>query len=311
MDLPFRGTTYYLLMPGIIGFFEFTFMKHRTDLPLERVARLMTEYFHYDLENGQYSEFFGSKTPVTRSLVNENYVPVTSVITSYETAKGIIECSDFGAVGMCFCRNKKNHIGGKCKKGAPIESICISLGTGARFLSRRGFAEFKTKEELIEIIDYAHSLRLTHVTDNIRNKPTFICSCCGCCCEILAGVRIGAYDGVAKTSYIATIDPDFCEYCGDCFIGCNVRAIGLDKNRRPKKRSDRVSTVNTNICLGCGACISSCKKDAISLVTRENPTIPMAKKRELYRTVLKEKGRLTPYVVSRTEKKIKQFISVK
>jgi len=30
MDLPCGDTTYWLLMPGLIGFFEFTFMKRRT-----------------------------------------------------------------------------------------------------------------------------------------------------------------------------------------------------------------------------------------------------------------------------------------
>ena len=46
MDLPYNGTSYYLLMPGLIGFMEFTFMRQRGDLPVERLARLMTEYFH-------------------------------------------------------------------------------------------------------------------------------------------------------------------------------------------------------------------------------------------------------------------------
>ncbi len=46
MDLPYAGTTYYLLMPGLIGFMEFTFMRQRGDLPVERLARLMTEYLH-------------------------------------------------------------------------------------------------------------------------------------------------------------------------------------------------------------------------------------------------------------------------
>ena len=268
MDLPYGGTTYYLLMPGVIGFFEFTFMKHRSDLPLEKVARLMTEYFHQDPENGQISEFFGSKTQLTRSLVYEDHIPVTSVITPYESAKEIIKRSDFGAVGMCYCRHKKHHTGGKCKKEAPMEGICISLGTGARFLSRRGFAEEKTKEELLEIIDYAHSLKLTHITDNVRNKPTFICNCCGCCCEILAGVQMGYYDGVAKSSFIAAIAPDLCDYCGDCFTACNVRAIGLSKDHGYVNLSEHVSAVNKNICLGCGACISACEKNAISLIPR-------------------------------------------
>ncbi|WP_242523438.1 hypothetical protein [Thiocystis minor] len=40
MDLPYAGTTYYLLVPGLIGFMEFTFMRRRTDLPLADLARL-------------------------------------------------------------------------------------------------------------------------------------------------------------------------------------------------------------------------------------------------------------------------------
>ena len=34
MDTTYGGKTYYLLMPGLIGFFEFSFMKQRNDLPV-------------------------------------------------------------------------------------------------------------------------------------------------------------------------------------------------------------------------------------------------------------------------------------
>ena len=53
MDLPYDDTTYYLLMPGLIGFFEFTFMKNRTDLPMDELAKLMSEYLYEDPKNGQ------------------------------------------------------------------------------------------------------------------------------------------------------------------------------------------------------------------------------------------------------------------
>jgi len=309
MDMPYKGTIYYLLMPGVIGFFEFTFMKHRTDLPLEKIAKLMEEYFHEDPENGQLQEFFGSKTQLTRSMVYEEHVPVTSVITSYESTREIIKGADFGAAAMCYCRHKRHHEGKPCKKGVPIEGLCISLGKGAQFLSRRGFAEEKTKEELLDIIDRAHSLNLTHVTDNVRNKPTFICNCCGCCCEIMAGVQAGYYEGVAKTGFIATIDPDLCEYCGTCFTACNIRAIGLDKNRGHTKRSERVSKVKDNICLGCGACISACDNKTISLIPRQNPAIPRGSKRELYKAILKEKGRLRPFIVNGIKKRVRNTLT--
>ena len=38
MDLPYNGRIFYILMPGLIGFFEFTFMKQRQDLPVAELA---------------------------------------------------------------------------------------------------------------------------------------------------------------------------------------------------------------------------------------------------------------------------------
>jgi len=308
MDLPYGDETYYLLMPGLIGFFEFTFMKHRTDLPMEKLARLMREYLYEDPEHGQASEFFGSATPLTRSLVHDQHIPVSSVATTSETAKDIIRSADFGAVSMCYCRHKRQHEGRSCKKGAPVEGICISLGRGSSFLARRGFAEEKTTDELLAIIDLADALNLTHITDNIRNQPSFICNCCGCCCELVRGVQVGYHDGIGKTPYLAWIDPQRCDYCGECFTACNVRAIGLARNGAPPAREDRYAAVKEHICLGCGACISACEQGAISLVPRESrPEIPRTK-RELFKEILREKKRLTPFVISRVRKKARRFL---
>ena len=61
MDLPYSGDTYYLLMPGLIGFMEFTFMRKREDLPMERLAKLMGEKQGQDV----YANSVGEKTPGT------------------------------------------------------------------------------------------------------------------------------------------------------------------------------------------------------------------------------------------------------
>jgi len=310
MDMPYEGTTYYLLLPGLIGFFEFTFMKNRTDLPLKEVADLMTEYLHWDKEKGQAGEFFGSETPLTRSLVYDEHIPTESVVTSYENAREIVKNASYGAAGLCYCRHKKHHENKECRKDAPMENICISLGTGAKFLTRRGFAQEKTKEELLEIIDRSHKLNLTHITDNIRNKPSFICNCCSCCCEIMAGVQAGFHNGVGKTSYIAKVDAEKCDYCAKCFKACNVKGIGLDKTREYGSKDQRVSRVSEEICLGCGACISSCDQDAIVLELREHVVIPPSRKKDLFRQILKEKGRLSPFIVSRAKKKFVRFFRI-
>ncbi len=58
------------------------------------------------------------------------------------------------------------------------------LGEGARFLVRRGFAEERTVERMLHTLEYACSLGLTLVTDNVREQPSFLCNCCRCCCEL-------------------------------------------------------------------------------------------------------------------------------
>ncbi len=302
MDLPYGGTTYYLLLPGLIGFFEFTFMKNRTDLPLEKLARLMSEYLHERPQDGMAKEFFGSKTPLTRTLVYENRIPVTSEITTYENARQIIEQAGYGAVGMCYCRHKKEHLDQRCQKGAPTEGVCIALGTGARFLVRRGFAEEKSTGELLAVLDQARGLNLTHVTDNIRQKPSFICNCCSCCCELMAGVQLGYHEGVAKTPFLATIDARKCNDCGLCFGACNVNAITRSE------AGPCCAAVDEAICLGCGACVSACKRHALALEERSQRYEPPATRKALFRTLLKEKGRLRPFVVSGAKKKLRSLV---
>ena len=308
MDLPYSGTTYYLLMPGLIGFMEFTFMRNRTDLPMKKLATLMTEYLAENGRDGQAGEFFGSKTQLTRTLVYKEHIPTDSRITRYEDAQQIIRDADFCAVTHCYCRHKKEHLGKTCRKGAPVEETCMVLGSGARFLVRRGFAKEKTKEELLDTLAKAKSLNLTHVTDNIRSKPSFLCNCCRCCCELMAGVQMGFQDGLAKTPFIAVIDETRCDYCGDCIKTCNVKCIGLPRERRTSDKSDRRAKIDPEVCLGCSACISVCEKDAIKLVPREDYRIPPKNKGRMFTRILWEKGRLSPFVVSRIKRKLGVFI---
>lgn len=310
MDIPYSGETYYLLVPGLIGFFEFTFMKKRVDIPQERIARLMTEYMHDNSSGrGQGDEVFGSRTQLTRSLVYPEHVPVTSRITTYEDAREIIMAAGYGATGLCFCRHKKEHLGESCGKGAPVEDVCISLGQAARFFVRRGFAVERSADELIAVLDKARQFNLTFVTDNIRQKPSFICSCCRCCCELMAGVQEGFHEGVAKTGFTAVIDPKKCDYCGKCFAACNVKGIALAKGVAFRGKRERFAAVDEKVCLGCGACISACAKGALSMAAADNRRPTPATRRELYRQILKEKGRLAPFVISGIKKRIRGLLS--
>ncbi len=303
MDLPYGDQTYYLLVPGLIGFMEFTFMRRRAQLTAEcsmsDLARLMSEYLHENGRAGQAGEFFGSPTQLTRALVYRDQIPVQSRITDYEDARRIIEQSDFCAVTLCYCRHKKEHLGQSCRKGAPVEDICMVLGEGARFLVRRGFAKEFDKSSMLTKLDQARALGLTHVTDNVREQPSFICNCCRCCCELMAGVQMGFTDGIAKTPFLAEIDPSRCDYCGECLKTCNVKCIGLDDAARARPKTERHAGVDATVCLGCGACIDACERNAIHLVPRPESTIPPVNKGRMFARILWEKRRLWPFIVDR------------
>ena len=300
-DMPYKGVTYYLLIPGLIGFFEFTFMKSRTDIPMDAVARLMAGYLEERGPKGQMNEILGHPTHLTRALTHPDEIPVTAKIASYDDAREIIKNAGFGAVGMCYCRHKKEHQGIKCKRGAPIEGICISLGVAARFLSRRGFMQEKSVDELLDILKTARSYHLTHVTENVREKPSFLCNCCRCCCVLMHGIQMGYADGVGKTPFLAEVDESKCDYCGKCMAACNAKAIGAGIKETGGERH-RVAAVDSSICLGCGACVSTCAPGAISLAPRAGATVPPRTHDGMFGRMMWEKGRLWPLFISRMRK---------
>lgn len=305
-DSTYGGKTYYLLLPGLIGFFELSFMKRRQDLPVEELAQLMHDYLYGDPDKNMGQEFFGAKTPLTRSLVYEEHIPVDSRAETYERAREIVRAASYGAVGMCYCRHKKEHLQQRCDKGAPVEGICISLGSAARFMVRRGFAEERSREELLEVLDRARALRLTHITDNIRNKPSFICNCCSCCCELLGGVRQGFPQGVARTGFTLRVAAETCKGCGLCVKACNVDALQLAGEAGPGRRVE----VLAGHCLGCGACIDACPSGSLSLAAVPGTPLPPADKQALFRQILREKGRLLPFVGHEIGKRLRRFVGL-
>ena len=126
----------------------------------------------------------------------------------------------------------------------------------------------------------------------------------------MAGVQMGFQDGIAKTGFTAVIDPERCDYCGTCFTACNVKAISLAKGRTFATPQDRFAAVREAACLGCGACISACEQGALSLVPADNRRLPPLKKRDLFVRILREKGRLGPFVASHLKKQLRRAFTL-
>ncbi len=93
-------------------------------------------------------------------------------------------------------------------------------------------------------------------------EPQFVggCHCCGCCCTILQGGRMGHLtETVQRSNYRAVKDPKKCTSCGECVRRCQFFAHTFDraKDAQPVYHRDK--------CVGCGACVMGCKFDALHL----------------------------------------------
>jgi NAD-dependent dihydropyrimidine dehydrogenase PreA subunit len=107
---------------------------------------------------------------------------------------------------------------------------------------------------------------------------------------------MGFSEGIAKTPYLAEIDPERCDYCGACLRACNARCIGLAEGARALRKDRRWAQVDPEVCLGCGACVHVCERGALSLVARKKRPRPPRDRNALFARILWDKGRLMPFI---------------
>jgi ferredoxin len=273
------GGAYWLLTPSVVGFIEFSLMKMHRDMPMEKIAGLLEAYERGSL----FKEVFGSATPISRAMVDMD-VPVSSQIMTTSEIERLIRKAGGGTAQACYCRQKKHLLGKPCKI-APREETCFTIGSsGSSFLERRGFGVRISAEEMIARVRALGKLGLIHVTDNIRNKPSFICNCCGCCCGLLSGITEKQLPhAVSPTRYILEIDRARCSGCGACAAKCQIGAVALDGGK---------AWLDALNCLGCGSCVKFCRRSALSLVERTNPPRTPGSETGKFLRIALEKGKL-------------------
>ncbi|MBI5789605.1 MAG: 4Fe-4S binding protein [Candidatus Schekmanbacteria bacterium] len=281
MDFRPGDTHFFILTPTIFGFFEFTFMRLNSDLPLGELAQLMEQAMLREMG----SEFFGSKTPMSRTLIYEKNLPQSKVM-SYEQVSHLIKTAPYLSLQACYCRRKAQHLGRKCT--TPMD-VCMGLGHSADYLVRRGFAQAISVDEMLRVLDKTEELGLVHVSDNVQNEAAFICNCCHCCCELLRGINeFNIIGSVSPTRYMSRIDPAKCNGCGVCIQRCQVRAI--------RQSYGKQAIVDQQRCIGCSVCASFCPQKAIQMADRPHP--PHIPKNQVIRNIkiASEKGRLRHFL---------------
>jgi Pyruvate/2-oxoacid:ferredoxin oxidoreductase delta subunit len=303
---PDTGEKSWLLSPPVVGFFEFSLMRINEAMPQKRLARAFEAYFHGDDTFAR--EIFGHETVIGRALVHETTLNGDlPEVLPYERATALVEDAKDISVSLCFCRHKAEHLNRQCD--TPQE-ICMSLGGGARFVERHGLGKKIDRVRALEILAHARENDLVHIADNVQNHPTWICSCCACCCEQLSAINNYDLHAVTPSGFQPQVDEHKCKGCSRCARHCPIGAITMLGVRvEARRRNDLRPRINLDRCIGCGICADECRNDANHMVRREKRAhVPINVIERSVRMAI-ERGRLAHLLVDQGASRGSQFLN--
>jgi len=292
LDTEIDGEQAYVMPPPMAGFFEFSMMRIGDNYDQKLLAELYYQYLNVE-EDFVRELFTGGETQLGRAFVNEAALTAENTVhvLDYERASEVVQTASHIGVGTCYCRHKMEHLGRACD--APLD-ICMTFNSTARSLIKHGIARQVDANEGQELLLRAIEGNLVQFGENVREQVSFICNCCGCCCEaMLAAKRFAVLNPIATTNYLPEIDEEKCSGCGKCVEACPVEAMGLVAAGDPKKPKRRKARVNEDLCLGCGVCVRQCGTAvAAKLISRARRVITPVN--TAHRTVLMaiERGKL-------------------
>jgi Pyruvate/2-oxoacid:ferredoxin oxidoreductase delta subunit len=263
LDIEHDGTQEYVLPPPMAGFFEFSMMRTRGDIDQKLLGELYYQYLNIE-EDFVKQLFFSTETRLGRVFVQEEVLTNDNEvhILDFERASHIIKTASHIGISTCYCRHKMHHVGKACD--APMD-ICMTFNGTASSLIKHKYARKVEVSEGLELLHEAYENNLVQCGENVREGVSFICNCCGCCCEAMVAARkFGMLHPVQTTAYIPKVNNESCSSCGRCVKACPIGAI--EKNEAGIK-------INEDICLGCGVCVRSCFKKSLLFERRKEKII--------------------------------------
>ncbi|TXT56151.1 MAG: hypothetical protein BAJALOKI2v1_630016 [Promethearchaeota archaeon] len=270
-----RGETkYYLNAPLAIGIFEYQVNNLTEDFLVD---------FREYMEEGFQEEINSTKIPQLRTIpIGKSLTPEHSV-ARYEDIRNIIEEAGGPiSVANCICKQGNDLLENPCKQ-TDLREVCFQFRTAAKLYLDKGLAREITKKEAFEIIEKAEEDGLVIQPGNAQ-RPSYICLCCGCCCEILQNQkRLAKPVQFFSSNYHAIVNDEICVGCGICVERCQMNALTIKRDK---------SVVNYDRCIGCGVCVPTCPNEALSLEKKKKVTIPPKTTGETYRKIMHKKAEI-------------------
>ncbi|MEA2096122.1 MAG: 4Fe-4S dicluster domain-containing protein [Candidatus Cloacimonadota bacterium] len=267
VDVEQNGETVYTLPPPMAGFFEFSMMRIRDDIDQKLLSELFYQYLNVE-EDFIRELFTRGETQLGRTFVQEPALSNENAlyVLDYERATEVIKTATHIGVGICYCRHKMEHMGKACD--AP-QDICMTFNNIADSLIRHGNARKIDVVECLDLLQLAYEHNLVQFGENVRNNVSFICNCCGCCCEaMITARRFAILNPIHTTNFLPHINTETCNGCGKCVSVCPVEAMTLISANDPDNPNLKVAKVSEDLCLGCAVCVRACARDSIILKSR-------------------------------------------
>jgi H+/Na+-translocating ferredoxin:NAD+ oxidoreductase subunit B len=264
------GAGHWFLLPMVVGMYESQDGNINPQLQAEAEAYMSSQEYGVSLLAAAPSQM--------RTIPVGIDVPVRNYIATYDQIRAIVENARGPFVVLpCICRESAASKGRHCERTSRTET-CLGFGDAAMMTLRRMHGREITREEVISILRENEKDGLVLQPSNARN-PTFVCSCCGCCCGMLGMQKHLPHPlNFWATNFFAAVDTEACKGCGKCVERCHVNGMALRGS--PKK-----AAVDLNRCIGCGVCATTCPSHAIRLEKRAADTVPPADEEELYNQI--------------------------
>ena len=241
-----NGLPHYCCVPLVVGMYEFQ---------LGRLTPEFVKNFNEYTSTKKFGiEFLSTELPQMRTIpVSKSIHPQHNVSTFDEVTSLLQQAEAPFAILECICRKKKEIEGHSCKVTDRKET-CLAIGSVARMVLQSGNGREIARDEALAILGENQKKGLVLQPSNTE-VVDFICSCCGCCCGMLA-----VHKSLPKpldfwvSNFLAKVDANKCEACGACEKRCQVGAVAVSEEQQ-------YAVVAPEKCLGCGVCVTTCPRE--------------------------------------------------
>jgi Fe-S-cluster-containing hydrogenase component 2 len=241
------------------------------------------DFFQYGVE-ALGRELYSTKVSQFRVVPLEVSITPVHYAPRYEDLRKVVQDAEGPLVVQeCLCRKGMGLIGTPCKKTSRTETCIGVSGDMTKMYRDQGWGREISREECLEILQKNEEDGLVLQAGN-SERPGFICSCCGCCCASLIGIKMmPTPNELVSSNYQAEVDAELCAGCKTCAERCQMGAV---------KIVDDVAQVNMKRCIGCGLCVPTCEAKAMRLVKKDKQIAPPKTSDDLYARILNRKNEI-------------------